>query len=74
MSHGDRVESLPPGFSALAATENSPLAAIGNGRDIFGLQFHPEVNHTPLGGDILRNFLFQICGCRRRLDPRQRSR
>ena len=63
MSHGDRVESLPPGFSGLAFTENSPLAAIGNGRDIFGLQFHPEVNHTPLGGDILRNFLFQICGC-----------
>lgn len=64
MSHGDRVESLPPGFSALARTENSPLAAIGNGRHLFGLQFHPEVNHTPLGQDILRNFLFQICRAR----------
>ena len=62
MSHGDRVESLPPGFSGLAFTENSPVAAIGNGRDLFGLQFHPEVNHTPLGRDILRNFLFRVCG------------
>lgn len=64
MSHGDRVESLPPGFAALAHTENSPLAAIGNGQNLFGLQFHPEVNHTPLGSEILRNFLFQICHCR----------
>ena len=63
MSHGDRVEDLPPGFSALAFTENSPIAAIGNGRDIFGLQFHPEVNHTPLGTSILENFLFQSCLC-----------
>ncbi len=63
MSHGDRVESLPPGFSGMAFTENSPVAAIGNGRDMFGLQFHPEVNHTPLGNDILENFLFRVCGC-----------
>ena len=63
MSHGDRVESLPPGFSSLAFTENSPVAAIGNGRDMFGLQFHPEVNHTPLGKEILENFLFRICQC-----------
>ena len=49
MSHGDRVEEMPPGFSALAYTENSPVAAIGNGKGIFGLQFHPEVHHTPLG-------------------------
>ena len=63
MSHGDRVEALPPGFSSLAFTENSPMAAIGNGSDMFGLQFHPEVNHTPLGKDILENFLFRICGC-----------
>ena len=62
MSHGDRVEALPPGFAGLAFTENSPLAAIGNGRDLFGLQFHPEVHHTPLGRDILRNFLFRVCG------------
>ena len=63
MSHGDRVESLPPGFSSLAFTENSPVAAIGNGQNMFGLQFHPEVNHTPLGNDILENFLFRICEC-----------
>ena len=63
MSHGDRVEVLPPGFSSLAFTENSPVAAIGNGRDMFGLQFHPEVNHTPLGKEILENFLFRICEC-----------
>ena len=63
MSHGDRVESLPPGFSGLAYTENSPVAAIGNGDNMFGLQFHPEVNHTPLGQSILENFLFRACGC-----------
>ena len=63
MSHGDRVEELPPGFSGLAYTENSPVAAIGNGENMFGLQFHPEVNHTPLGSSILENFLFGLCGC-----------
>ena len=64
MSHGDRVESLPPGSSTLAYTENSPMAAISIGDNIFGLQFHPEVNHTPLGTSILENFLFRTCGCR----------
>ena len=64
MSHGDRVETLPPGFTGMAYTENSPVAAIGNGENMFGIQFHPEVNHTPLGQDILRNFLFRACGCR----------
>ncbi len=63
MSHGDRVEALPYGFSSLAFTENSPAAAIANGQGMFGLQFHPEVNHTPLGKEILKNFLFRICGC-----------
>ncbi len=64
MSHGDRVESLPEGFTGTAYTENSPLAAIGNGDNMFGIQFHPEVNHTPLGQDILNNFLFGTCGCK----------
>ncbi|PKB59230.1 MAG: glutamine-hydrolyzing GMP synthase [SAR202 cluster bacterium Casp-Chloro-G2] len=64
MSHGDRVESLPPGFTSMAYTENSPVAAIGNGDNMFGIQFHPEVNHTPLGQDILNNFLFKACGCK----------
>ena len=65
MSHGDRVTSLPPGFSSLAYTENSPVAALGDGNLIFGLQFHPEVNHTPLGQNILENFLVRACQCRR---------
>jgi len=63
MSHGDRVESLPPSSSSLAYTENSPVAALEIGENIFGLQFHPEVNHTPLGGSILENFLFRACDC-----------
>ena len=63
MSHGDRVDDLPPGFSSLAYTENSPVAAIGNGNGIFGIQFHPEVGHTPLGNAVLENFLFRSCQC-----------
>ncbi len=62
MSHGDRVESLPPGFSTLANTGSSPLAAIANGDNMFGLQFHPEVSHTHLGMSILENFLYKVCG------------
>ncbi len=64
MSHGDRVDLLPPGFTSLAHTENSANAAISNGDRIFGLQFHPEVQHTPLGQTILENFLFRVCACR----------
>ncbi len=64
MSHGDRIESLPHGYQALAASENSPYAAIGNlQRRRFGLQFHPEVQHSPAGTEILSNFLFKICHC-----------
>ncbi len=63
MSHGDRIEETPPGFSALAYTDNSPLAVIGDGQRIFGLQFHPEVAHTPEGKNILRNFVYKVCGC-----------
>jgi GMP synthase (glutamine-hydrolysing) len=64
MSHGDKIEAMPPGFKALAYTENSPYAVIGNGRNIFGLQFHPEVAHTPEGKTILRNFVYKVCGCK----------
>ena len=50
-------------FKALAYTENSPSAVIGNEVNIFGLQFHPEVAHTPNGKTIIQNFLYRICGC-----------
>ncbi len=69
MSHGDKIEQMPPDFTALAYTENSPYAVIGhsgineNGGKIYGLQFHPEVAHTPEGRTILRNFVYKVCGC-----------
>ena len=62
MSHGDRVEELPPGFVALASTASSPIAAMGHeARRLYGLQFHPEVVHTPYGEEIIRNFLYNVC-------------
>ncbi|MDI7276499.1 MAG: glutamine-hydrolyzing GMP synthase [Anaerolineae bacterium] len=65
MSHGDRVEELPPGFQVLARTENAPVAAMGDPRrSFYGLQFHPEVVHTPQGRQILQSFTGRICGCR----------
>ncbi len=63
MSHGDKVDELPPEFASIAYTENSPNAVIGNGKGIFGLQFHPEVAHTPEGNTILKNFIYRVCGC-----------
>jgi GMP synthase (glutamine-hydrolysing) len=63
MSHGDKIEAMPPDFNVLAYTDNSPFAAIGNDKNIFGLQFHPEVVHTPEGRTILKNFIYRICGC-----------
>jgi len=63
MSHGDQVQEMPPDFATLAYTETSPFAVMGNGEGIFGLQFHPEVVHTPEGKTILKNFVYQICGC-----------
>lgn len=63
MSHGDRVEQLPPGFKSLAYTENSPYAVMGNSNNIYGLQFHPEVAHTPYGNLLLKNFVYDICCC-----------
>lgn len=64
MSHGDQIIEMPPGFKALAYTENSPIAVMGNDNGIFGLQFHPEVAHTPQGKNLLQNFLYQVCGCK----------
>ena len=61
MSHGDRVETLPEGFSPMAQTTNSPYAAISDGAGKIGIQFHPEVAHTPMGGAILRNFAVEVC-------------
>jgi len=63
MSHGDKIEEMPSGFTALAYTENSPVAVMGNDKGIFGLQFHPEVAHTPEGKTILKNFVYRVCGC-----------
>src|ERR1051325_2109482 len=63
-SHGDKLTKLPKGFKPVAVTENSAFAAIENrSRKMFGLQFHPEVAHTPRGKEILANFVHNICGC-----------
>lgn len=65
-SHGDKVNSLPPGFVAVASTENSDFAAVEHSqRRLYGLQFHPEVAHTPRGKDIIENFVYGVCGCER---------
>lgn len=65
MSHGDRVEQLPKGFAVIGRTPNSPFAAVADlKRQIFGVQFHPEVAHTPRGADMLRDFLFTVAGCK----------
>ena len=71
MSHGDVVSELPAGFKALAYTENSRYAVIGNDQSIFGLQFHPEVTHTPEGRRIIENFAYRICGCSGNWTPAQ---
>ncbi len=64
MSHGDRIDRMPRGFSVLAGSTNSPVAAMADQtRKCFGVQFHPEVAHTPDGMKILGNFLFRICRC-----------
>ena len=63
MSHGDQIAEAPPGFAATAYTDNSPVAVIGNDLGMLGIQFHPEVAHTPQGKALLENFLFRICGC-----------
>ncbi len=64
MSHGDRVEALPPGFDVIAKTESAPLAGMADeDRRLYGLQFHPEVTHTPQGKRIIARFVHDICGC-----------
>ena len=64
MSHGDKVTALPPGFEGVANSKDCPYAAMRDTkRSIYGVQFHPEVIHTPQGGDMLWNFAMQICHC-----------
>lgn len=63
MSHTDSVKALPAGFKKLAQTDNCPYAAFGDeARKIYGVQFHPEVNHTQYGTQLLHNFLYEVCG------------
>ena len=63
-SHGDKVAELPPGFRSAAHTENSPFAAVEEPeKQLYGLQFHPEVAHTPRGKEIIQNFVYGICHC-----------
>jgi GMP synthase (glutamine-hydrolysing) len=64
MSHGDHVDAPPPGYETLGSTESLPVAAFrSTDRPIYGVQFHPEVAHTPRGDEILSNFLFRVCDC-----------
>ena len=64
MSHGDQVSTVTGDFVALAATDTCPVAAVKHAtRPVYGLQFHPEVSHTPHGGQVLANFLRDVCGC-----------
>ncbi|MGI6285775.1 glutamine-hydrolyzing GMP synthase [Neomoorella humiferrea] len=65
MSHGDYISAPPPGFQVTARSAYTPVAAMSDpGRRLYGVQFHPEVKHTPLGQEMLRRFLFHVCGCR----------
>src|SRR5712675_198330 len=64
MSHGDKVDALPPGFRPVAVSDGAPFAAAADDeRHFYGVLFHPEVVHTPQGGKLLRNFTHQVCGC-----------
>ena len=70
MSHGDRVDSLPPGFTAVAGTPSAPLAAMADeARSFYAVQFHPEVTHTLQGTRLIERFVREICGCEARWEP-----
>ena len=73
MSHGDTVTKVPDGFTTIGRTDDCQIAAMQHaGRNLFGLQFHPEVVHTEFGTEIYRNFVFGVCGCAEDWDPRAR--
>ena len=64
MSHGDKIDAIPDGFRAVAISDGSPFAAIANDeKKFYGLQFHPEVVHTPHGAQLIKNFTHRVCGC-----------
>jgi|SRR3989344_603376 len=66
MSHGDQVVKLPPGFKSLGRSKNTlNIAMVNSRRQLYGVQFHPEAAHTPAGKDILKNFVFEVCGARK---------
>jgi len=70
MSHGDRVDALPPGFAPVASTPNAPLAAMADeSRGYYAVQFHPEVTHTLQGARLIERFVREICGCEARWEP-----
>ncbi|MGH8552152.1 MAG: glutamine-hydrolyzing GMP synthase, partial [Methylococcales bacterium] len=72
MSHGDHVVELPPGFQVIASTESAPIAGMADQhRQIYGLQFHPEVTHTVQGKRILERFVLEICACERLWTPKR---
>ena len=71
MSHGDHMTRMPEGFHSVATSDDIPTAIENPERGIYCVQFHPEVSHTPLGKEILRNFIFQICNCKGDWTPAQ---
>ena len=75
MSHGDHVEQPPPGYVVTAPSNGNPITAFRHEtRPIYGVQFHPEVAHTPRGGEIISNFLFDVCKAEPSWTPARSSR
>ena len=65
MSHGDKLSALPPDFHIIGRTTNAPFAAIAhNSKPFYGIQFHPEVTHSPRGKEVIGRFVLSICGCK----------